>query len=121
VGLVDRKRSGLYFAGSRLNVPGLGIYAIKRTSGEKLEVNPQQGRIPRPSQTSTPTQTATPTPSVTPTLTPTPTATPTVTPTPSFTPTLTPTPTPTPQYNKIFEDGDDFLLMDGDVYIFENQ
>ena len=48
--------------------------------------------------------------------------TPTPTPSISLTPTNTPTPTQTlPQFNKIFQTGDNFILMSGDYYIFELQ
>ena len=93
MGLERRKKSGNSFAGSRLNVPGQGIYVVKNTDGEQLKVNPQTDRVPRPSQTpstsggniQTPTPTNTETPTQTPTITPTntQTQTPTITPTAS--------------------------------------
>lgn len=99
MGLERRKKSGRDFGGTKLNVPGQGIFTVERSPNDKVHIHQQIGRIPRPTQT--------PTPSVTPSVTP--------------SPTPTPTPTPTPQFNKIFQDGDNFILMDGDTYIFENQ
>ena len=93
MGLTERKRSGNSFAGSKLNVPGQGIYVVKNNDGEKLQINEQKNRIPRPSQTPTPTISQTNTETQTPT--PTPTNTETQTPTPTITPTNTLTPTPT--------------------------
>jgi hypothetical protein len=107
VGLERRKKSGNSFSGSRLNVPGQGIYSLKNTNGERLQISEQKNRIPRPSQTPkevlltptptvTPTQTPTPTPTITPTNTMTQTPTNTMTPTPTNTETPTQTPTQTP-------------------------
>lgn len=142
MGLERRKKTGRDFGGSKLNVPGQGIFTVERSPSDKIHIHKQIGRIPRPTPTPstqnstptptptitptisvTPTNTVTPTPSITQTLTPTisVTPTPTVTPTNNVTPTPTPTPTNTPQYNKIFQTGDNFLLMNGDLYIFENQ
>jgi hypothetical protein len=88
-----RKKSGNLFAGSKLNVPGQGIYTVKAFTGYKLQVDEQKNRVPRPSQT--PSNTPTPTPTITPSITPTPTITPSITPT--ITPSITPTPTETPK------------------------
>jgi len=101
MGLERRKKSGREFAGSKLNVPGQGIFTVERSPNDKIHIHRQIGRIPRPPQTPTPTPTPTITPAplcdiiidVIPILTPTPTITPTVTNTP--TPTVTNTPTPT--------------------------
>ena len=76
MGLERRKKSGRDFGGTKLNVPGEGIFTVKRTPNDKTHIHKQIGRIPRPSQTPTPT------PSVTPTITP--SVTPSVTPTPSL-------------------------------------
>lgn len=65
MGLIKRNRSGKYIGGSKLNVPGQGIYTVVRQPNDKDPIKSQLERIPRPSQT--------PTPSITPTLTPTPT------------------------------------------------
>lgn len=138
MGLIRRNKSGRFIGGSRLNVPGQGIYTVVRQPNDKDPIKSQLERIPRPSQTPTPsvTPTITPTPSVTPTYTPTPTPTPTQTPIdicylstedlnpiiaengdnlivdcsePSPTPTNTPTPTPTQSEQVIV----DALLIDG--------
>jgi hypothetical protein len=82
MGLIRRNKSGRFIGGSKLNVPGQGIYTVVRQPNDKESIKSQIERIPRPSQT--------PTPTITPTIPPTPTPTPT----PSFTPTPTPTPTP---------------------------
>jgi hypothetical protein len=67
-----RKKSGNLFAGSKLNVPGQGIFTVKSFTGYKLQVNEQKNRVPRPSQTPplqtpTPSITHSPTPTITPT------------------------------------------------------
>ena len=90
-----RKKSGNLFAGSKLNVPGQGIFTVKAFTGYKLQVDEQKNRVPRPSQT--PSNTPTPTPTITPSVTPTITPTNTITPTPTITPTNTITPSVTPQ------------------------
>jgi len=87
MGLVNRKKSGYRFAGSKLNVPGQGIYVVKDTPQDPVSIN---GINKTPAKRPTPTPS--PKPPVTPT--PTPSITPTLTPTPSITPTLTPTQTP---------------------------
>ena len=51
MGSISRKKSGNIFAGSKLNVPGQGIYNIKVFTGNKVQVNEQRDRVPRPSQT----------------------------------------------------------------------
>jgi len=111
MGLQNRKKSGKVFDGSKLNVPGQGIYnvfkggnrftkKIDENLGKPLSqlISPTPTSSVTPTPTTTPTTTPTPTPSST--VTPTPTTTPTPTPTPSSTvtptPTTTPTPTPTP-------------------------
>ena len=77
MGLVIRKRQGnKILAGSKLNVPGQGIYTVKNTDGDKLEIKQQLDRTPRPSQTPTPTPTQTIPITPTPTPTPTPSQTP---------------------------------------------
>lgn len=134
MGLERRKKSGRDFGGTKLNVPGQGIFTVERSPNDKIHIHKQIGRVPRPKISPTPTpipptptitSTPTSTPNVTPTPTPNATSTPTPTPsnTPSITstPTITPTPSSTPQFNKIFQNGDNFLLMSGDFYIFENQ
>lgn len=90
MGLIRRNKSGRFIGGSRLNVPGQGIYTVIRQPNDKEIIKSQFERIPRPTPTPTPTLTSTP--SITPTLTPSPTLTPTPTITPSITPTVTPTP-----------------------------
>jgi hypothetical protein len=97
MGLERRKKSGREFAGSKLNVPGQGIFTVERSPNDKIHIHKQIGRIPRPPQTPTPTPTPTVTQTLTPTTTPTPTVTQTLTPTttPTVTPTITNTPTPT--------------------------
>ena len=105
MGLARRNKSGNILGGSKLIVPGLGIYTVKNTPNDKVTIKSQNLRShsrptptpsstppPTPSPTLPPTPTPTPTPSVTQTSTPTPTPTPT----PSVTQTSTPTPTPTP-------------------------
>ena len=137
MGLIRRNKSGRFIGGSKLNVPGQGIYTVVRQPNDKDPIKSQLERIPRPSQT--------PTPSVTPTITPTPSVTPTYTPTPTHTLTPTPTPTPTPSPTPIeicylstefldsiiTENGDnlivdcpepapeiiDALLIDGETYL----
>jgi surface protein len=113
MGFSSRKRTKSIYMGSKLSVPGQGIYTAKLTPSEKTQVNIQTNREPRPSSTpkpvvsSTPTPTplpstsVTPTPTITPTITVTPTITPTATVTPTVTPTETPTPTPTPSSTPI--------------------
>ena len=106
MGFSSRKRTKSIYMGSKLSVPGQGIYTAKLSPSEKTQVNIQSNREPRPSSTpkpvlsSTPTPTPTPLPSTsvtpTPTITPTNTVTPTITPTNTVTPTITPTETPTP-------------------------
>lgn len=89
MGLARRNKSGNILGGSKLIVPGLGIYTVKNTPNDKVTIKSQNLRShSRP--TPTPSSTLPPTPSST--LPPTPTPTPT----PSVTQTLTPTPTPTP-------------------------
>jgi hypothetical protein len=90
-GFVDRKKSGNVFAGSKLNVPGQGIYNEKNVTPDlfkKLLLSPtKDGGTPiacdftyiirsipnAPTPTPTPTQTNTVIPTQTPTPTPTPT------------------------------------------------
>jgi hypothetical protein len=105
VGLTSRKRSGKSFAGSRLNVPGQGIYTVKNTDGDKLDIKQQLDRTPRPSQT--------PTPSVTPTITPTPTPTQTIPITPTPTPTPTPSQTPEQLLNAIITEEPNVYIEPG--------
>ena len=64
MGLISRNKSGNLFAGSRLNVPGQGIYNIKKSEGDKIGV--KTSFSPRPSTTPTPTPSPTPTPTPTP-------------------------------------------------------
>jgi hypothetical protein len=135
MGLIRRNKSGRFIGGSKLNVPGQGIYTVVRQPNDKESIKSQIERIPRPSQT--------PTPTITPTIPPTPTITPTIppTPTPTPTPSFTPTPTPTPIEicylstefldSIITENGDnlivdcpeptpeiiDALLIDGETYL----
>jgi len=107
MGLTSRNKSGNLFAGSRLNVPGQGIYNVKKSEGDKLGV--KTSFSPRPSPTPSPTPTPSPLPDLCylssnllefmmtendvyivvecPTPTPTPSSTPVPTPTPSATPT----------------------------------
>jgi hypothetical protein len=93
MGLTSRNKSGRLIGGSRLNVPGQGIYTVKRIPNDVIPVKSDFERRPGPTPTVTPTPT--PTPSITPTLTPSPTLTPTLTPSPTLTPTPTPSITPT--------------------------
>lgn len=89
MGLVRRNKSGSILGGSKLIVPGLGIYTVKNTPNEKVVIKSQNLRShSRPTPTPSSTEIPTPTPTQTPTTTP--------TPTPSITQTQTPTPTPTP-------------------------
>jgi len=111
MGLIRRNKSGRLIGGSKLNVPGQGVYTVVRQPNDKLIIGPkieppyvapeptpkQKDKLPiTPTPTPTITPTITPTPSITPTHTPTTTPTPTTTITPSITPTHTPTITPTP-------------------------
>ncbi len=125
MGLIRRNKSGRFIGGSKLNVPGQGIYTVVRQPNDKESIKSQIERIPRPSQT--------PTPTITPTIPPTPTPTPT----PSFTPTPTPTPIEICYLSTEFldsiitENGDnlivdcpeptpeiiDALLIDGETYL----
>jgi len=86
MGLERRKKSNRDFGGSKLNVPGQGIFTVERSPNDKVHIHKQIGRIPRPTKTPTITQgeTSTPTPTITPTVTP------TISITPSITPTITP-------------------------------
>jgi surface protein len=62
MGLGARKKSGNLFAGSKLNVPGQGIYNVKKFTGYKIEFGEQKNRTPRPSSTPLISSTPTPTP-----------------------------------------------------------
>jgi hypothetical protein len=95
MGLERRKKSGRDFGGTKLNVPGQGIFTVERSPNDKVHIHKQIGRVPRP--TKTPSVTNSETPAPTPTITQTPTVTPTITqtPTPTVTPTITQTTTPT--------------------------
>ena len=104
MGLARRNKSGRDFAGSKLNVPGQGIFSVVRSPNDKSKIRGKGVQISGVKQ-ETPTISPKPIPSSTPQVSPTP----------------TPTPTPLPQNNKIFQTGDNFLLMGGDIYIFENQ
>lgn len=76
MGLIRRRVSGNYFGGSRLVVPGQGVYSIKKYNNfvNKSGISKDNyDDIPKP--TNTPTPTVTPTPTGTPTPTPTPTVT----------------------------------------------
>ena len=96
MGLIRRKTSGNIIGGSLLNVPGQGIFSIKRTDPDKILVGPiNPNPLRRLTPTPTPKLEPTPTPSMTSTITPTPTITPTTTLTQTPTTTETPTPTPT--------------------------
>lgn len=130
MGLIRRKTSGYRFAGSKLNVPGQGIYVVKDTPQDPVSVrgiNPTPEKRPTPTPSPKPPVTPTPTPSITPTLTPTPTITLTLTPTPTITqtpevtptPTITPSPTPieicylaTEDLNPIIAENLDNLIVD---------
>lgn len=82
MGLIRRRVSGNYFGGSKLIVPGQGVYSIKKYNNfvNKSGISKDNyDDIPLP----TPTMTNTPTPTMTNTPTQTPTVTPTMTPTPS--------------------------------------
>lgn len=99
MGLSRRNKSGRDFGGSKLNVDGQGIFSVIRSPNDKLgRSNKNTIKIDGVKPYSPETK-----------------------PKPSITPTPTPTPTPIPQNNKIFQTGDNFLLMSGDIYIFENQ
>jgi hypothetical protein len=76
MGLVRRRVSGGYFGGSKLIVPGQGVYSIKKYNnfiGKSGIQKDNYDDIPLPTPSITPTPTNTPTPSITPTPTPTPT------------------------------------------------
>ena len=94
MGLARRNKSGRDFAGSKLNVPGQGIFSVIRSPNDKSKIRGKGIEI---------TGVKSETPKISPK------------------PIPTPTPTPLPQNNKIFQTGDNFLLMGGDTYIFENQ
>jgi len=73
MGLIRRKTSGYRFAGSKLNVPGQGIYVVKDTPQDPVSVrgiNPTPEKRPTPTPSPKPPVTPTPTPSITPTITP---------------------------------------------------
>lgn len=57
MGFSSRKRTKSIYTGSKLSVPGQGIYTVKLTRAEKMEVNPQVNRELRPTPTPTPTPT----------------------------------------------------------------
>jgi len=135
MGLTSRNKSGRLIGGSRLNVPGQGIYTVIRQPNDKdpIKTQSKEGHSrpkPTPDSTLTPTPTVTPTITPTPTLTPTPTVTPTITPTstltptPSLTPTstLTPTPTPTPSVEICYLATEDLIIIsaeNGDYLIVD--
>lgn len=84
MGLIRRhKSSDKLIGGSRLNVPGQGVFSIKKSPNDIIPIKKIGDENPRPTPTPTPniTPTSTPTPSITPTSTqiPTPTPTPTQT------------------------------------------
>lgn len=78
MGLERRKKSNRDFGGSKLNVPGQGIFTVERSPNDKIHIHKQIGRIPRPTKTPTITQGETPTPTPTPTVTPTISSTPSI-------------------------------------------
>lgn len=83
MGLIRRNKSGRFIGGSKLNVPGQGIYTVVRQPNDKLTIGPKLEPpyvVPEPTPKQKDKIPITPTP--------------TPTPTPSFTPTPTPTPTP---------------------------
>jgi uncharacterized protein (TIGR02145 family) len=100
MGFEDRKKSGNVFGGSKLNVPGQGIFnlkIIKPNIIKKLPLSPtEDGGTPIACDFTYIVKSIPNTPTPTPTPTQTQTQTPTPTPTQTNTPTLTPTPTPTP-------------------------
>lgn len=102
MGLIRRKKSGNIFGGSKLNVPGQGIYNVKISESDKIPVN---GINPNPKRRPTPTPTKPPLP------------------TPTPTPSITPTPTPTPSSSAICllaqENFDNILTENGDFIIVE--
>ena len=77
MGLEKRKKSNRDFGGSKLNVPGQGIFTVERSPNDKIHIHKQIGRIPRPTQTPS-SQNDTPTPTPTPTVTPTISITPSI-------------------------------------------
>ena len=95
MGLERRKKSGRDFGGTKLNVPGQGIFTVERSPNDKIHIHKQIGRVPRPTKAPSVTN------SETPTITQTPTPTPTITQTPTVTPTITPTITPSLSYQGI--------------------
>ena len=82
MGLARRNKSGNILGGSRLIVPGQGIFTVKNSPNDKVVIKSQNERShsrPTPTPSTTLPPTPTPTPSVTQTSTPTPTPTPTPT------------------------------------------
>ena len=72
MGLARRNKSGNILGGSKLNVPGQGIFNVKIIPNDKVTIKSLNTRshsrpTPTPSSSQPPTQTPTPTPTPTPT------------------------------------------------------
>jgi len=119
MGLSRRKRSAdRFIGGSKLNVPGQGIFSVKLIDNDKEPVGPQVKGVshsrPRPEQITTTTTTCIPCfiTTTTTTIPPTTTTTTTIPPTTTTTTTIL-------EY-KQFQDYVFFEFMDGEQYDFQN-